>query len=94
MPFSPEVREKILAAVQQRAPNAKCSLCGRSDCWTIPDGFVSIPLMLDIWLGVKANSTLPCAALICENCGNTHLLNLVHLKLESMAQPDWLPKQS
>jgi hypothetical protein len=53
--------------------------------WTLVDGYVA-PLVQDEPSGLFAlgGKTLPCVAISCNSCGNTHLLNLLTLGLAAM----------
>lgn len=90
MRLTRETKKRILAAIKQRVPDAgACPLC-RSPHWTLAEGLVFLVLQeqpagqepaVPVSLG---GSGLPCAAIICTNCGNTHLLNLLTLGLAEL----------
>lgn len=51
------------------------------------DGFASVPLLKNVWTGDRASS-LPCAALVCTDCGNTLFFNLIALGFALDIGPD------
>lgn len=86
MKFSKDVERKIIAALLDRLPGqtlGQCPLCHVTD-WELVDAFVAItitPEPLEVYLG---GQILPNAVLICQNCGNTHFLNLNTLGLKEL----------
>ena len=58
----------------------RCPLCGNLK-WTLVEGFVYVTLQPDFAGTYVGTGGLPSVALVCANCGNTHLLNLVVLGL-------------
>jgi len=90
MKFSEEVGQKIVAALRQRLPNQKlspCAICG-TNAWFINKGYVRLSIQEDLLGAVLGGKAFPMIALICTNCGNTHLLNLKVLGLGELAEPD------
>ena len=86
MKFSPEVEQRIIAALAERMPNrtlGACSLC-KTARWELQQGYVVLSATDDPQRLFLGGSTLPCAVLICVNCGNTHLLNLLMLGLDAL----------
>ncbi len=83
--FTPEVRERVLAAFSKRVPVLHCPVC-QHNAFTIVDGFVSPPVYGNFWLGQKT-SGLPSIALVCDNCGNTLFINMGALGLENLVSP-------
>jgi hypothetical protein len=81
--FSNEVLERILAALKRRFPLLpECPLCGQRNWQVNSGGFVFVPLQQDSTNVVIGGPQMPCVALICMTCGNTHLLNLIVLGLK------------
>jgi hypothetical protein len=77
--------QEILAAVSARIPNALCPCC-RSDRWNLADGYVILPVSPSAVNRVESGERLPCVALVCTNCGNTQLINLLVLGLGHLAR--------
>jgi hypothetical protein len=91
MPFSPEVRAKVIEAIGKKAPSiGKCPVCGQMDKFLLGDGLVRMevvdtPFQQTGSMSVFDVSRFPFAVvsrvaahvpLICDNCGNTYLLNI------------------
>ena len=76
-----EIQGQISSAIAGKQVAGRCPLCGNQR-WTLANGFVYVTLQPDFG-GVYVGGTggLPSVALVCTNCGNTHLLNLVTLGL-------------
>lgn len=88
MKFSKEVGEKILAAFRERLPEtALCPLC-HANKWELLDAFVAIVISYEPLEVRTAGQVLPSAVLICNNCGNTHFLNLNVLGLSEILTPE------
>lgn len=72
----------VVAALNKRAPKIVCPLC-HSDKWSLtPEGVVFLVLQSDIKKTKMVGRGLPCAPLMCNNCGNTHLINVYHIGLK------------
>ena len=78
-----DARSQILAAVGSRMETASCQLC-RANSWTLADGFVSLGLQEDFASFQVGGPALPCVALVCNNCGNTCLINLMTIGLQHL----------
>lgn len=87
MKFTPEVSKQIQDAFDEKAPNARCPLCGQ-EVFTVAQGFAVIDVQdkYPILFGPKAESGLPCAAIICMTCGNTFFINLLTLGLGKLLE--------
>lgn len=85
MGFTEDDRSHILAALRSRIQTAECNLC-RTTSWTLADGFVSVGIQNDLSSFQIGGPSLPCVALICNNCGNTCLINVMSLGLRHLAQ--------
>jgi len=80
-----DFQNRIIAALRRKAPPAPhCPVCGVSD-WAIQGGvFYHRESIRTEWSVSSSGSSLPCAAMVCKNCGNTHFLSL------SVLDPDLL----
>ncbi len=73
---SSNLQERVIQALSEKIPNAKCPLCG-ADEWSVQVGTTYLPLETQFTGSASWNQrAFPSIALICENCGNTHLMNL------------------
>jgi len=80
MAFSPQTVAKIIKRFEELAPGAKCPLCGNED-WLLSDGIVFL-VFQDKYPMIKLSGQgLPLAAITCTKCGNTHMINLIHIGL-------------
>lgn len=88
--FTPELKAKILAKIKKIQTPGRgqlhCPACGQWS-WELVDGFVTPPVMLNVWRGDKT-SGLPCAAYICLTCGNTLFFSLIALGFALEIGPD------
>ena len=76
MPLTEQQQQAILDALPPLAP---CSLCEQEDTWTLnASGVVVLRFQED---KRDTKDALACVAIICSNCGNTHLLDLTTLGL-------------
>lgn len=76
-----DIRGEITSAIATKHVTGRCPLCGNLQ-WTLAEGFVYVTLQPDFaGVYVGGSGGLPGVALICTNCGNTHILNLVVLGL-------------
>ncbi len=75
------IRDRILAAIdaKRKAPTANCVICG-FDEWSF-GVYHLLPSSLDPQKrpDLFGGSLAPYVAIVCGNCGNTHLLNLLLL---------------
>lgn len=85
--FSPAARKEILDALAAKVEHGRvvCPLCHHWK-WTMPDGYIALPLLSSLWASHRV-SQLPSAALICDTCGNTILINLMVLGLGHLVGP-------
>lgn len=83
---TPEDSARILQAIQERVPNvAPCAVCGTRN-FTLGEGFVRLDLSELHSSAIRIGGpALPSVALVCQNCGNTILLNLIVLGLTDLA---------
>ena len=88
--FDPDVRERILAAINERLVTRNgCMMCG-NDSLTLVDS----PMYLssrppNSFLSVLNIRILPCVVLVCDTCGYVHMLAISRLGLGDLL-PSWL----
>jgi hypothetical protein len=90
MKYTEEVGQRIVAALRERLPGQKlspCAICG-TNAWVINTGYVRLAIQDDPRSARLGGKGFPMIALICTNCGNTHLLNLKILGLGELLEPD------
>lgn len=81
MALSQEQRDQVEAAITKRfVDEGRCSLCG-SKHWVIGDGIGVFELLPSLAAGSRSHSGMPVLPIVCSQCGNTHLLNLMTLGL-------------
>jgi len=73
------VDKRVVAALQRRGLPNDCAVCGWHE-WTLLAGYVTLLIALQT-PGRFSQELLPSVAMVCKNCGNTHLLNLIQLGL-------------
>lgn len=70
-------REQVAAYINGKAPLiGKCPTCGDRR-WGLLDHFVHIPIFHNNGSFVVGGPSYPNIGLICQNCGNTQLINAV-----------------
>jgi len=73
---SEQLQKLVIQAIEKKMPDAVCPLCKSPD-WNVQLGTSFLPLKTEAGYSSSWNqNALPVVALICGNCGNTHLLNL------------------
>ena len=86
MAFTEEEKQKILAAIAEKAPQIRnCPVCGNPN-WALGEGLVSLPIQGQIGGIVLGGPVYPCVPIICSNCGNTALLNALLLGLKDVLE--------
>jgi hypothetical protein len=93
MKFSPQVGQQIIFAINAKMPGmtlSPCPLC-RTTAWELLDAFVAFSIAPEPQAIVLGGQILPCVALICKTCGNTHFLNLNRLGLGHLLTPEPQP---
>ena len=83
--FSEETRREILSTLHERIKIPACPLCG-TNTWTLADGFIALPLQEGFSAFEVGGPALPCVALVCNNCGNTYLINLLNIGLRPLVE--------
>lgn len=73
--------ERVKAHIDARWKRQGCMLCGEND-WTLADGYTRLELSEFGGPAVIGQRAVPCVAMVCNNCGNTVLLNLKILGLK------------
>jgi hypothetical protein len=76
-----EITQRVLDRLTERVGEYKpCVVCGQQD-WLIQDLYTVIPLTgnPNTFQQPSYGAILPSVPLICQNCGNTHLINLLVL---------------
>lgn len=88
--FTEDQRLRIVRAIDRRLEGSKgCGLCGRG-----PLTLVDTPMYLSNYppgrvVFERRARVLPSIVLVCDHCGNSHLLAMSRLGLEDLI-PDWL----
>jgi hypothetical protein len=72
-------RRRVLEAVTEAIGNFRpCAVCNTKK-WTIDHSIVPLAAQDHLEGLDRASKILPCVALTCTRCGNTHLLNMITL---------------
>jgi hypothetical protein len=74
--------DRILNALKARGAPKPCAVCGNPN-FTLAPGLVYLIMQYEVQPMLQG-PRLPCAALSCDNCGNTVLINLRSLGLEDL----------
>jgi len=86
-----------MKAIQERIPSGEmfCPLC-KTNRWTVQgDGLIVHTVQRDYPIKMNVGGqTLPCLALICQNCGNTHFLNIFILGIAEIFGFDLKTKEA
>src|SRR3972149_4626219 len=94
MAFTPKEQQRILSVIRSRVPALHgCAVCGHPN-WTLADGIVAFAIQETPGVFTIGGRTLPCVAIICNNCGNTHFLNVLVLGIGDLAEPKSLAQPS
>lgn len=82
--FSEVERDQIQRALKRSGVTSRaCAMCGTSS-WILADGWVFLSLT-DNFNGLEVGGPgLPCVALSCAKCGDTHLFNALVLGLREL----------
>ena len=85
MPFTADERKEISEMLREKGVPEKCPLCGQGE-FRLPDSIAFIHVFEpgkametlggQVEFGWLPAGSMPCLILICNNCGNTLLLNL------------------
>lgn len=84
-----EQKERVAQVLREKWKGqvAPCPMC-RATHWTVGDGLVSQPMQEPGGGFQIGGPTLECLALICNNCGNTQLLNALVLGLGDLVETE------
>jgi hypothetical protein len=75
MADSEKLQKQVIDAIGKVAPNVKCPICGQEE-WIVQLGTSFLPLSVQTGSTTSyTGNALPVALLICNVCGNTHLMN-------------------
>jgi len=78
MPLPKDCQKKVIQALNEKKINANCEVCGKNN-WSVADQAVTL-LVSDLRGGISLPPpNIPCAALVCNNCGNVRLFALAAL---------------
>jgi hypothetical protein len=70
------IQNRIISALNAKNPQFLCPLCGKSE-WAVHDGmFYHHQEIKAENITAISGRELPCAALVCKVCGNTHFISL------------------
>lgn len=75
MALEPAVAAKLTDLLGKRWASKKCPMC-QTNNWELV-GYITLIAVDSPGKVYFAGPTLPCAAAICQHCGNTILINLV-----------------
>jgi hypothetical protein len=78
MKFTKEFGDQVIAALTAKGAPKACSLC-LTNSWTLADGIYFLVSQDDFPNVNLTGKGMPCCALLCNHCGNSHLINLVQL---------------
>ena len=84
MKFTKAAAEKILAALNKQGAPKICALCGKGP-WALADAFYFLTAHQEMPNISVGKPGMPLVAMVCQNCGNTALINLLTLDLGELA---------
>jgi hypothetical protein len=86
MKWSEKVEERIVMALDARGAAKSCPLCQLEKTWTLVQGYAIVKVSDDTLPNPMQppKSYFPCVLLLCNNCGNTHFINLLRLGLDDV----------
>ena len=70
-------QDRFIKAIQDKIANSECPLCRSSD-WAIQPGVYLFRQHVKTEYGSSYGDGLPSAALVCNVCGNTQFVNVLH----------------
>lgn len=87
MPLPTDFKDRLLAKLSERGMRPQCEICGHND-WAVVDQAVSVQIT-DLSGGFTIPPPqIPCAGLVCNNCGNLRLFALGALDLLPKAEEE------
>ena len=88
MKYSKDWGERIIQRLQEKGAPRPCDNCG-TQSWSLVDGFIFLSVQDELPGLVLGGRGAPSAAVTCNNCGNTRLINLVKLGFgEEFKEPE------
>jgi hypothetical protein len=75
MDLPKDFKLKVLNALQEKKTKPKCEICDQNT-WSVVDQPASLLIPDQSAGGSRPPQNIPCAALICNNCGNVRLFML------------------
>lgn len=88
--FTPEQRDRVLKAIDERlAGREGCVLCGHGTLTLVATPMYLSDRLPNSFPSAPNIRILPCIVLVCDTCGNTHLLAMSRLGLGDLV-PSWL----
>ncbi len=78
MPLSQQQRQMVIEALQKRNLPGSCQVC-KHNSWVLDEHITYISLSEPGGPFTIGGPSMPCVPLVCGNCGNTLLFNLVVL---------------
>jgi hypothetical protein len=79
MPEQKTLQAKIIEALQQKIPAPRCPLCRGVD-WDVPGGVFTFHYQTRSQYGGSSFANAhPCAAMVCQTCGDTRFISLAVL---------------
>jgi hypothetical protein len=75
----PTLQERVITELNKKIPGAKCPLCGVTNWAVQPSTFYHHEEFRSGSTTASSARSLPTAALVCQNCGNTHFISLAIL---------------
>jgi hypothetical protein len=69
-------QDRFIAAIEKKIPNSRCPLCQTSD-WALQPGVYRFRQHIRTESTNSWGDSLPSAALVCKNCGNTQFVNVL-----------------
>jgi hypothetical protein len=88
-----EIYSRIIGLLEEKASKpSQCSFCG-SNNWMVAKGYAFLPLTPNPKKPRISGAGFPFLPVMCRQCGNTHLINLLLLgvkdaDLEGIAYPE------
>lgn len=80
MPLPAEFKDQLLAKLAERGARPQCEICEHNN-WAVVDQAISVQIT-DLSGALRIPPPqIPCAGLVCNNCGNLRLFALGALRL-------------
>lgn len=75
MDSTKDFRSKVLNALQEKKTKPKCEICDQNT-WSVVDQPASLLIPDQSGAASRPPQNIPCAALICNHCGNVRFFML------------------